>query len=105
MSLNVFEDQHHQPVKGLDALVSLVMELTVDRLVILVHHLEGVRAVPGGTYRISLFPRFLAFLCILPIHESVAIGGSTVRKQEGDLIERCHCIMVEISGISIRPGE
>ena len=27
---------------------------------------------------------------ILPVHESVAIGGATVRKQEGDLTNQCH---------------
>ena len=34
------------PVKALDALVSLVVELAVDRLVVIVHHLESVRSVP-----------------------------------------------------------
>merc|ERR1719234_2661959 len=54
------------PVKSLDALVSLPVELAVDRLIVIVHHLECVRTVS--------------------IHESVAIGGSAVRKQEGDLV-------------------
>ena len=27
---------------------------------------------------------------ILPVHESVAIGGATIRKQEGDLTNQCH---------------
>ena len=63
MSYHFFEDYHHHhhpPVKGLDALVSLVMELTIDRLVVLVHHLECVRPVPGETlyssFGIVLFP-------------------------------------------------
>ena len=34
------------PVETLDALVGLVVELAVDRLVVAVHHLESVRAVP-----------------------------------------------------------
>merc|ERR1719234_1118141 len=48
------------PVKSLDALVSLPVELAVDRLVVVVLHLECVRPVS--------------------IHESVAIRGSAVRK-------------------------
>jgi len=47
-------------VKALDALVSLVVELAVDGLVVLVHHFESVRPIP--------------------IHESVAIRGSTIRE-------------------------
>ena len=105
MSYHFFEDYHHHhhpPVKGLDALVSLVMELTIDRLVVLVHHLERVRPVPGETLYSSsacspvspaspfpLFP-FCLTVHILPVHESVAIGGSTIRKQEGDLTIQCH---------------
>ena len=34
------------PVKTLDPLVGLVVELAVDRLVVTVHHLECVGAVP-----------------------------------------------------------
>ena len=42
---NDYDDDHDQPVKALDALVGLVVELAVHRLVVLVHHLERVRAI------------------------------------------------------------
>ena len=42
---NDYVDDHDQPVKALDALVGLVVELAVHRLVVLVHHLERVRAI------------------------------------------------------------
>ena len=61
------------------------MKLAVDGLVVLVHHLEGVRPVPGGT----IYSALAFVLCfVLPIHESVAIWGSAVRKQEGNLIKK-----------------
>ena len=85
MSYHFFEDYHHHhhpPVKGLDALVSLVMELTIDRLVVLVHHLECVRPVPGETlyssFGIILFP-CLSCLPLSPVSWFLSDGAYSTR--------------------------
>ena len=63
---NDYDDDHDQPVKALDALVGLVVELAVDWIALGIDHLEGVRSVS--------------------VHVPVPVGGAPIGKQEGHLV-------------------